>query len=111
MSFQMQDCLKNVSDTSADSLDIIYIFSKASEFCGNILVLVFLPLWNHLLFPMLGHYLPNTRKRIGFGMVASLLAGAVAITSSLTPEKHLYLLFGIIVLSTLGETFVFVPSK
>ena len=115
MSWEMQSCIEFSVAVNSSKVGLDYVFSKLSDLSNNILILLSLPIWNHLVFPLLGHYLPNTRKRIGLGMAVSLFAGVVAILSSKMPlmpeKKYLYFLAGVIVLLSLGETFVFVPSK
>ena len=42
-----------------------------------ITIIVFVPFLNNMLFPLLGNYMPNMRKRIAIGIVLIIVAAAL----------------------------------
>ena len=85
------------------------ILNSSTSLIESMLILVLLPLWNHVILPFMGHYSPNTRKRIGigtfFGVLGSLLA-AVLYTQN---KGSIYLLI-LFFLNIVAESLVLVSG-
>lgn len=83
VSFQMDSCAQQrhlVANGSVQYLTPLqYIFNNFEPLLNSVLVVVMVPISNNFIFPVLGHYLPNMRKRMGVGCVL-LLAAAVTLT-------------------------------
>lgn len=96
-----------------------YILTQFSFFAINCVVIVFLPIWNNIAFPLLRHYVPNTRKRIGIGMGFSILACIASAAISyyinyvspkvLTGQNFCWLLLPTVIIG-IAETAVYIPS-
>lgn len=81
-------------------------------FIDSSLMVVLLPVWNLVLLPVLGHYAPNTRKRVGFGSILGVIGIlAAAIIAQVDSNKNLvyYMLLPLIII-VIGETFAVVPG-
>ena len=80
-------------------------------------IIVFIPILNHLIFPIMDMYTPNMRKRIGIGLVVTLATPVTAAliegtsTDSVNTSERPFLFVIPVVLLTISETFVYVPGK
>ena len=84
MSYQISHCAMNASktiltrSTSAHEVEM-YIFDLFQAILNWFFVILLVPICNSLLFPLLGFYLPNMRKRIGFGIFLVLISSVMSI--------------------------------
>lgn len=87
--------------------------STLPSLIDSVLILILVPLWNNIVFPLLGHYVPNTRKRLGVGIllgaVAMLLAG-VMYAFTIGTDFLSRLFFIPLVIMIVAESLVFVPG-
>ena len=80
----------------------------------TMLILLLVPLWNSLIFPLMGHFTPNTRKRIGTGKLLGVLAMSLMACMYSTHLKSddikdlFYILFIVIIVA---ESLVLIPGK
>lgn len=96
------------------SHELSYLQSQLGTITINMVVVLFVPFWNNLIFPLMSHYLPNSRKRIGFGLAISTVALIVAAViqnriSSGSDELEKWLVLPTIAFG-IAETSVFIPS-
>ena len=84
VSYQISHCAMNASQTiltgsiSAHEVEI-YTFDLFQAILNCFFVILLVPLCNSLLFPLLGFYVPNMRKRIGFGISLVLISSVMSI--------------------------------
>lgn len=94
--------------------ELAYLAQQLSTVTVIVIVIILLPIWNFLVFPIMSNYLPNSRKRIGIGIAMSVLAlvGATLIHKYDSEDSHhaALLLIPSIAMG-IAETSVFVPSK
>ena len=92
VSYQISHCAMNASQTiltgsiSAHEVEV-YIFNLFQAILNWFFVILFVPICNSLLFPLLGFYLPNMRKRIGFGTSLLLISSVVSVFLELNTQE------------------------
>ena len=87
----------------------VYFLDQLSTVIVYSVVVVTIPLLNNIIFPFMSNFLPNSRKRVGFGLAISLLS--VVLAAVLYEETQLKYLIIPSILMGIAETSVFIPSK
>ena len=75
---QMENCATILESTIVNKTPAMieaegYVLGNLESLLNNVFIILLVPLCNSLLFPLLGFYLPNMRKRIGFGVIVLVL--------------------------------------
>jgi MFS family permease len=96
---------------STNEAPIAYIQDRFTFLGQNVVVVILVPLWNNIIFPLMGHYLPNTRKRVGIGLALGCLACIVSVIIPAVLKIHYswYWLCIPTVLIGIAETSVYIP--
>lgn len=114
VTLQLQECIQNpTGEDDARNSVVIFIQQSLYVLYDSTLILFLLPVWSNLIFPLLGHYHPNTRKRMGVGLAIGLLGSLIAALLELNPSSiesiRVSLLFIPSAVVVIGESLVFVP--
>ena len=115
VTLQLQRCISDpTGEDDARNSVVIFIQQSLYVLYDSTLILFLLPVWSNLIFPLLGHYLPNTRKRMGVGLAIGLLGSLIAALLELNPSSsesiRVSLLFIPSAVVVIGESLVFVPG-
>ena len=64
-----------------------YVFGAAESLVNSFFVIILIPICNNFLFPIVGQYMPNMKKRIGLGIIVILLASVTMLLLELTVNQ------------------------
>ena len=104
-----------INKTSAVSEAEGYVLGNLESLLNTVFIILLVPLCNSFLFPLLGFYLPNMRKRIGFGVIVLVLTSVATTFLELnvweSPEIRLLWFVLPVFLVSFAEVSTIIPCK
>ena len=88
--FQLSGCVESKFKPSVNvvvSSVEHYVFGAIEALVNSLFVIILIPICNNFLFPIVGQYMPNMKKRIGFGVIVILLASVTMLLLELTVDE------------------------
>ena len=88
--FQLSGCVESKFKPSVNvvvSSVEHYVFGAIEALVNSLFVIILIPICNNFLFPIVGQYMPNMKKRIGFGVIIILLASVTMLLLELTVDE------------------------
>ena len=84
--FQLSRCVYSKFKPPVNPVED-YVFGVIETLVNSFFVITLIPICNNFLFPIVGHYMPNMKKRIGFGIIIILLASVTMLLLELTVNE------------------------
>ena len=85
--YQLSVCVNSKFKSSVLSSVEGYVFSAVEAIMNAFFVVILIPICNNVLFPIVGQYMPNMKKRIGLGIIVILLASVTMLLLELTVNE------------------------
>ena len=92
-SYQIVSCANFASHANSTasqaevSIEVAETLQKVETRLSSIFVIILIPIFNNLIIPIVGQYMPNMKKMIGLGIIVILLASVTMLLLELDVSK------------------------